>query len=180
MTADEGLPSPSGLPLRSGPVPQQASVASGASDSRLEALEAQVRALATSQTALLSTQRDTGQGPSGAGRAGTSVPPLFEAEAGRAGLSLEQLTALLGAAGRPPERLRDGRPAALPGASSSSHLTLQNKPAAQSAATPLGHHPQAKAPPIAQQTGASTPAAGDLDATSRPRAAEQQPARGAD
>ena len=116
MAADEGFPDPTGLPLRSGPASPQAIPVSGAADTRLEALEAQVRALVTSQTALLSAQRDTGQSNAGAGRAGTSAPPVFEAEAGRAGLSLEQLTALLGAAGRPPERLHDGRPAALPGA----------------------------------------------------------------
>ena len=174
MTADEGLPSPSGLPVRSGPVPQQTSAASGASDSRLEALEAQVRALVTSQTALLSTQRDPGQGSGGAGRAGTSVPPLFEAEAGRAGLSLEQLTALLGAAGRPPERLHDGRQAALPGASSSNHLTLQNKPAAQGSATPPAPHTLPKAPPAAHPTGPRSPGTGDLDATSLLAALVQQ------
>ena len=174
MTADEGLPSPSGLPARSGPVPLQAPASSGAADSRLEALEAQVRALVSSQTALLSTQRDPGQGSSGAGRAGASAPPLFEAEAGRAGLSLGQLTALLGAAGRPPERLHDGRPAALPGASSSNHLTLQTHPAAQGSATPPARHTLPKAPPAAQPAGPCSPVAGDLDATSLLAALVQQ------
>ena len=105
------------------------------------------------------------------------MPPLFEAEAGRAGLSLERAHRVSRSGGPASgERLHDGRPAApaLPGASSSSHLTLQNKPAAQSAATPLGHHPQAKAPPTAQQTGASTPVAGDLDAASLLAALVQQ------
>ena len=64
------------------------------------ALEAQVRELVASQTALLAAQPGPGAAASGAQRHGATVPPLFEAEAGRAGLSLEQLTALLGAAGR--------------------------------------------------------------------------------
>ena len=160
MTADEGSPSPGGLPLHSGPVPQQTPAASGASDSRLEALEAQVRALVTSQTALL-TQRDPGQGSGGTGRASSSVLPLFETEAGRAGLSLEQLTALLGAAGRPPERLHDGRQAALPKASSSNHLTLQDRLAAQGSATPPAPHSRPKAPPTARPTGPRSLGTGD-------------------
>ena len=174
MTADEGLATPGGLPVHSGPAPLQSSATTGASDSRLEALEAQVRALVSSQTALLSTQRDPGQSSGGTARGSTSVPPLFEAEAGRAGLSLEQLTALLGAAGRPPEKLHDGRQAALPGASSSNHLTLQDKLAAQGSTTPPAPHTLPKALPAARPTGPQGPGTGDLDATSLLAALVQQ------
>ena len=143
-------------------------------DIRLEALEAQVRALVASQTALLSAQQNTGQGISGAGRTGASVPPLFEAEAGRTGLSLEQLTALLGAAGRPLERLHDGRPATLLGASSSSHLPLQNRPVMQAAMSQPASLLRAKAPPLAQLTGATALVGGELDAASLLAALAQQ------
>ena len=44
MAADEGLPSPTGLPFRSGPASPQATPVPGAADTRLEALEAQARA----------------------------------------------------------------------------------------------------------------------------------------
>ena len=174
MTADGESPDLSGLPTLSAPSAAQATPAAGVADTRLEALEAQVRALVTSQTALLSAQQNTGQGISRAGRTGASAPPLSEAGAGRAGFSLEQLTALLGAAGRPPERLRDGRLATLPGASSSSHLPLQNRPVTQAAASQPASLPRARAPPSTQQTGATTPVAGELDAASLLAALAQQ------
>ena len=146
--------------------------AGGVPDSRLVALEAQVRELVASQTALLAAQQGAGVGASGALKHGTTVPPLFEAEAGRAGLSLEQLTALLGAAGRPPDRLRDSRPTGLTGASSSGHLPLQGHLEAQAHPHPAGTLPKAAPPPL--PTGVSTPVKGDLDATSLLAALVQQ------
>ena len=128
------------------------------------ALEAQVRALVLSQTALLSTQRVSVQGSSKARRIGVPVPPLSTAAAGRAGLSSGQLTARLQAAGPPSERLHDGRPATLPGASSSNHVTLQTYPAAQGSATPPVCHTLPEAPLAAQPAGSRSPVAGNLDA----------------
>ena len=71
---------------------------------RLAALEQQVRDLVDS----LANRQSASEGTRVAAKSAVSVPPLFEAEAGRTGLNLDQLTALLEAAGRPPERLRDG------------------------------------------------------------------------
>jgi hypothetical protein len=105
VTADE-----EGAAVNSGPArthraaPKPRPNAAGADD-RLEALEAQVRALVTS----LGARSEAGPGGLAVAKAGVTVPPLFEAEAGRAGLTSEQLTALLGAAGRPPDRLYDSR-----------------------------------------------------------------------
>ena len=104
-TADEGEAT-APAPVRSHRAAAKPRPQGAGEDDRLEALEAQVRSLVTS----LGARSEAGPGSLAVAKAGGAVPPLFEAEAGRAGLTSEQLTALLGAAGRPPERLYDSRP----------------------------------------------------------------------
>ena len=139
-----------------------------------KAVGAQGGALVSPQTAPLSTQRVSVQGSKRVGRTGASVPPLSEAAAGRAGLSSGQPTARLQAAGPPSEKLHDGRPTALPGASSSNHLTLQTYPTAQGSAILLARLTLAKAPHAAQRAGPRSPGAGNLDAASLLSAPVQQ------
>ena len=141
-------------------------------DSRLGALGAQVRELAASRTALWATRPGPGLGASGATRLGIAEPPLSEAEAGGAERSLEQPTALLGAAGRLPERLRGSRPTALTGASNSGHLTLRDSPESQAHSRPPGNLPSAVTQSL--PTGVSSPPKGALDASSLSAAFVQQ------
>ncbi len=111
-TADEEGAAGSGGPSRSPRAVSTPCPNGAGADDRLEALEAQVQALA----ATLEARSGARPGSSTVIEAGTAVPPLFEAEAGRAGFSREQLTALLRAAGRPPDRLNDDRLPATVGA----------------------------------------------------------------
>ena len=100
---------------------RRAGSAGGVPSSRLSALEAPGCELAASPAALLATQPGVEVEASRALKHGASLLPRSGAAAGRAGFSSEQLTALLRAAGRPPERLPYRRPAALTGASSLGH-----------------------------------------------------------
>jgi len=102
------------------------------------------------------------------------VPPLFEAEAGRAGFSLEQPTALLGAAGRPPERLRDGHLAGMPSGSSPEVFPISSAQEGRRVSDPALAHVLPKAFPPASPVNPALLLKAELDATSPLAALVQQ------